>query len=469
MRDAIGSAGLEPGDIDYINLHGTGTIDNDRSESIAVKSIFNDEVPLHSSVKGAFGHTLAAAGAIEAVVSVIALREGLVPANTGLARPDPSLPVRPVKDPIRNSIDAVLSNSFGFGGNNASLVISRAYDRTGTGPGTCGETLSIIGIACLTGAGNLESTVERLNKNGSCSGPVPLKEVTADLPPKKIRRLKRLTLMSLALSGSILDPEPVGDARSSIFLGTSLGALSETSDFLARLAETGEQFASPIDFVGSVHNAPAGQIAIFHGATGPNVTVTGGNYSFEQALLSASLLAGDGSYKAILGIDEYHPDLSPLFDASVQAGEPSDGGGALLVGPPGDDFSLTISLKYFQNSEGHESAVKGLVSALGGRESTGKYDLIMVGIPADSRETGDAQLEEFLSQSSYEGAVARYRDIIGEYGSSSATAAALAARFLAVGAIPGCFTGGDAIDVDKQGILIIGLGPFITAVEVLSG
>jgi 3-oxoacyl-[acyl-carrier-protein] synthase-1 len=124
MNAALERAGLQPDDIDYINLHGTGTPSNDAAEGKAVAALFGDRVPA-SSTKGATGHTLGAAGGLEAVICAIALEDGLLPVNVGIETPDPDIPIRIVTrrqiEPIRH----VLSNSFGFGGTNASLIFSR--------------------------------------------------------------------------------------------------------------------------------------------------------------------------------------------------------------------------------------------------------------------------------------------------------------------------------------------------------
>ena len=127
MGQALSRAGLAPADIDYINLHGTATPANDLAESTAVAAVFgaNAGVPC-SSTKGMTGHTLGAAGAVEAVISALALRHGLLPASVGTEVPDPALPIQIVLTPQRlPSLRHVLSNSFGFGGSNASLVLSR--------------------------------------------------------------------------------------------------------------------------------------------------------------------------------------------------------------------------------------------------------------------------------------------------------------------------------------------------------
>jgi len=125
MQLALDSAGLEPGAIDYINLHGTGTPSNDRSESQAVTSLFGAATPC-SSTKGATGHTLGAAGALEAVISALALRHGFIPAGVPTASVDPTLTACYQRRKRNAPLARVLSNSFGFGGTNCSLILGRA-------------------------------------------------------------------------------------------------------------------------------------------------------------------------------------------------------------------------------------------------------------------------------------------------------------------------------------------------------
>jgi 3-oxoacyl-[acyl-carrier-protein] synthase I len=125
MQAALAAAALDPGDIDYINLHGTGTPHNDRSESQAVTSVFGPATPC-SSTKGATGHTLGAAGALEAVISALALRHGLMPGGVHTNEVDPTLTAHYIKDNRDAPLRRVLSNSFGFGGTNCSLIFGRA-------------------------------------------------------------------------------------------------------------------------------------------------------------------------------------------------------------------------------------------------------------------------------------------------------------------------------------------------------
>ena len=129
MLQALRAAGLEPGDIDYINLHGTGTQSNDSSESGAVSGIFDPDTPC-SSTKGATGHALGAAGALEAVICALALQHDLMPGGLNTTRLDPALRIRYLTGNHSRPLRQVMSNSFGFGGSNCSLVFGQP-DSTG--------------------------------------------------------------------------------------------------------------------------------------------------------------------------------------------------------------------------------------------------------------------------------------------------------------------------------------------------
>jgi 3-oxoacyl-[acyl-carrier-protein] synthase I len=125
MLQALAAAGLAASDIGYINFHGTGTANNDEAEGRAVASVLGSEVP-GSSTKGATGHALGAAGALEAVICALALRHGLMPAGVNTTQVDPALPVRYLRENRSGPLSHVMSNSFGFGGSNCSLILARA-------------------------------------------------------------------------------------------------------------------------------------------------------------------------------------------------------------------------------------------------------------------------------------------------------------------------------------------------------
>jgi 3-oxoacyl-[acyl-carrier-protein] synthase-1 len=125
MRAALASAGLEAGDIDYVNLHGTGTRANDATEDLAVSTLFGDRVAC-SSTKGWSGHTLGAAGIVEAVIATLSIRHGLLPGCLNVEAVDPGFRARVLTRNEHRPVRRVMSNSFGFGGINCSLVFGAA-------------------------------------------------------------------------------------------------------------------------------------------------------------------------------------------------------------------------------------------------------------------------------------------------------------------------------------------------------
>ncbi len=128
MLQALAGTGLTPEDIDYINLHGTGTPSNDSAEANAVAAVFADRRPAveASSTKAATGHTLGAAGALEAVICALSLRHGLLPGSAHTQQVDPALRFEYLRASRQRPIARALSNSFGFGGSNCALVLGRA-------------------------------------------------------------------------------------------------------------------------------------------------------------------------------------------------------------------------------------------------------------------------------------------------------------------------------------------------------
>jgi 3-oxoacyl-[acyl-carrier-protein] synthase II len=133
MLWALQDAGLQPDQIDYINAHGTGTVLNDSSESLAIKKVFGEgayNIPVSSS-KAVLGHALGAAGAIEAVICMYALQKGIIPPTWNYETPDPDCDLDYVPNHYRQAdLHHVLSNSFGMGGQNACLVLKKYNNRS---------------------------------------------------------------------------------------------------------------------------------------------------------------------------------------------------------------------------------------------------------------------------------------------------------------------------------------------------
>ena len=128
MRNALRDAGMNPSDVDYINAHGTSTPAGDVAETVAIKSVFGEHayVLAVSSTKSMIGHLLGAAGAVEAIFSVLAIRDGVAPPTINLENPDDGCDLNYVPGTAQErSIDVAVSNSFGFGGTNGTLVFKK--------------------------------------------------------------------------------------------------------------------------------------------------------------------------------------------------------------------------------------------------------------------------------------------------------------------------------------------------------
>ncbi|HET7525345.1 MAG TPA: beta-ketoacyl-ACP synthase [Burkholderiaceae bacterium] len=125
MRAALADAQLQPDRVDYVNLHGTGTRNNDTAEDLAVCNVLGRTVPV-SSTKGHTGHALGAAGAIEAALTLVSLQQGLLPRGLHCEQPDPALHANYLLHTQQRALSVAASNSFGFGGSNACLVFGAA-------------------------------------------------------------------------------------------------------------------------------------------------------------------------------------------------------------------------------------------------------------------------------------------------------------------------------------------------------
>ncbi|MEJ2047832.1 MAG: beta-ketoacyl synthase N-terminal-like domain-containing protein, partial [Dehalococcoidia bacterium] len=133
MRMALNKAGLEPGDIDYVNAHGTSTPLNDRIETRAIKAVFGEHAPKVpvSSSKSMMGHLIGAGGAVEAAVCVLVIQKGIIPPTINLSHPDPECDLDYVPNVARRAkVHTALSNSFGFGGHNSVLIFSQYSEVT---------------------------------------------------------------------------------------------------------------------------------------------------------------------------------------------------------------------------------------------------------------------------------------------------------------------------------------------------
>ena len=126
MQNALDRTGLKPEDVDYISAHGTGTIPNDRAESIAINKVFGKKRVPVSSIKSMLGHTMGAASAIEAISCCLTIKESIIPPTINFQTPDPDCDIDCVPNIARQQkVNIALNNGFAFGGNNACVVIKK--------------------------------------------------------------------------------------------------------------------------------------------------------------------------------------------------------------------------------------------------------------------------------------------------------------------------------------------------------
>jgi 3-oxoacyl-(acyl-carrier-protein) synthase len=304
MQGALRRAGLDAAKIDYVNAHGTGTRDNDLAESKALKTVFGGSVPAFSSTKRFFGHALAASGAMEAVVCVEALRRQLLPPNPGFAQTDEAIGLQPVTALRAAPLTHVMSNSFGFGGNNAVLIISSpeatARPRASR-PAPINVTgLGVIAPAAAPSVWNMEPPLAPGTMTVHACPPLDLTTLT----PNQRRRLGRMHQMSVLAARRA--GATSSEQRVAIALGTGFGCLGEGAVFIENLIAKDEAEPMPARFPGSVHNAPSGQVAMDLGARGLNSAPTAGEITFECALWQAwrQLDSGEADVALAGAVDE---------------------------------------------------------------------------------------------------------------------------------------------------------------------
>ena len=290
MTDALQMASLKPEDIDYINAHGTGTPDNDRSESTALRRVFESSLPPVSSTKSLTGHTTSASGSIEAVICLIAMQEGFIPGNIGWKNNTPEC-ITPSTYTDNASLHHVLCNSFGFGGNDSSLIIS---DKE-VAPN---ETSS--GEYAIIAEKELRDEEE-------------LTELRQYISPMESRRMCRLMKVAFLTSKRALETAGISKPDA-IIIATIHGMLENGKKILDTLNEQGEEGISPTLFMQSTHNTLAGALAIHLGCHGYNITYSQGEESLEWAIRDAQRLIQEGKAESVLvGLH----DEMPLYSKSI--------------------------------------------------------------------------------------------------------------------------------------------------------
>ena len=258
MRGALEMAELQPTDIEYINAHGTATPNNDLSESAALLRLFGNTMPAVSSTKAFTGHTTSASGGLEAAICVLAMQHAFIPANLRWNETAEGL-IRPVTHTEHRPLRHVLCNSFGFGGNESSLLLStQPIDLSST---ALASPLSPVVAIDQTDDADVSAYV---------SGP----EARRMTP--QMRRIVTAARKALKESG-VEQPD-------AIVCATQWGCMYQSMRFLQQMLESDEQQLQPTPFIQSTHNTVASLIAILTSNHGYNATYAQGTQSLACAL-----------------------------------------------------------------------------------------------------------------------------------------------------------------------------------------
>ncbi|NUR60185.1 MAG: 3-oxoacyl-ACP synthase [Catenulispora sp.] len=363
MAAALASAGNTPDEVDYINGHGTGTPTNDAVEPKAILSLFSPfgPPPPTSSTKSMIGHTLGAAGAVEAVVCALAVRDGMLPptVNTGGAAAPSGLDIVP-ETARPAEVNLVVSNSFAFGGNNAAVVV-RDPAGFGTPPAALaaaeGREVFITGIAGLAGgatdhAGLLAALaaaepvytgeVDVPDYGVRPAGTVDPARITAGINPAVLRRMDPVSRLGAAavaqLHALIGKPDRRVAERTGLIFATGLAPITPVEQFNRGVILQGPAGANPRFFPNTVVNAAAGHIAILHRFRGVTATICGGGTSTLNALHYAYRMIRRGAAdRIVVVVADECPDAVLAGHVKVpgylsQKGiRPFHGGGTVLT------------------------------------------------------------------------------------------------------------------------------------------
>ena len=299
MKEALELAGVQPSEIDYINAPGTGTPNNDASESQAMMRLFGENVPPVSSTKPFTGHTTSASGSIEAVFCILALQNGFLPINLNWSQAMED-GIVPVSQPTKKDLKHVLCNAFGFGGNDSSLLLSKVPElaapeapRRVEGP-TKNDGASTGSATCYVLSAKQISLQQPLTETWM------QEPIAYDVPftraldpsfkeyvsPIEARRMGKILKRALATSKEALKEAGL-DTVDAIITGTGYGCIENTELFLDALSNDGEQMLKPTYFMQSTHNTISSLVAIQTKNHGYNVTYAHKGISFDSALQDA--------------------------------------------------------------------------------------------------------------------------------------------------------------------------------------
>ena len=447
MKEALELAGMQPYEIDYINAHGTGTPNNDASESHAMMRLFGEKMPPVSSTKPFTGHTTSASGSIEAVFCILALQHGFLPVNLNWSQPMED-GIMPVAQPTKKALNHVLCNAFGFGGNDSSLLLSSVkapelgerptqYDGASTGSATC-----------------FVMSAKQISMQQPLSEEWMQEPIKYEVPfarsidpsfkdyvsPIEARRMGKILKRALATSKKDLGAAGM-DMVDAIITGTGYGCIENTEFFLNALSTEGEQLLKPTYFMQSTHNTISSLVAIQTKNHGYNVTYAHKGISFDSALQDAwwQFKLGNIDSALVGGHDEMTETFYHILKKGGVMGKDDERCGeaavSVVLGRKKDDAlckltGFTLLHKPCLNTM--MDAVANLLQTAG--KSLADVDFILTGISGDLNND-QAYLKEAKTLFG-DKPLLKYKHLFGESFTASGLGFYVAAHCLKSGHIP---------------------------------
>lgn len=332
MQSSLEQSGLKVKDISYINGHGTGTPANDQSEPKAILQFLQgNEVPV-SSTKSMVGHMLGAAGAVEAVISILAIQHNLIPPTIHFNEEDKQFDMDFVPNKARKAkLDYVLSNSFAFGGNNSTVLIGRYKERQAKT--TPKRRVMITGVGALAGnAQSLEEVYQRMedsqtgfskidrfdigNYRSREAALIPKIRYKKLINPSLLRRMdsisKQATVaVKMAIEKAGLKINRKNSGKIGLVFGTGTGPVETVERFNRTIINQGSERANARLFPNTVMNAAAGNIGLNFKIVGPTTTICAGGVSALNALYFANNLIQQGITEQVIVVssDEFNEPM----------------------------------------------------------------------------------------------------------------------------------------------------------------
>ena len=454
MKEALALAGLQPKDIDYINAHGTGTPNNDVSESQAMMRLFGGQVPPVSSTKPFTGHTTSASGSIEAVFCILALQQGFLPVNLNWSQAMDN-GIVPVAKPEKKALKHVLCNAFGFGGNDSSLLISNGRETQDCKTQDTSHVPSLKVPRPIYVLAAKQISMQEPLSEGWMENPIvydvpfsrsidpSFKEYVS---PIEARRMGRILKRALATSKEALKAAGC-DTVDAIMTGTGFGCIENTEFFLDALSNEGEQLLKPTYFMQSTHNTISSLVAIQTKNYNYNATYAHKGISFESALHDAWLQFRLGKINsALVGC---HDEMTETFYRIMKKGgvmgrdEERCGEVAVSVVLSNDGSALRqaqgplcrltgLKMLHQPTMEDLETALANLLQEAG--HSLADIDYVLTGISGD--HASDAAYLEETKKLFGDQPLLKYKHLFGENFTASGLGFYVAAQCLKAGRVP---------------------------------